>query len=87
MAALTERGLAGEPLNIACGERISLNALLGQMQGILGTAMEAEYLPARAGDVRDSLADIGAAKGLIGYEPEVMFAEGLRRTVEGYRGG
>jgi nucleoside-diphosphate-sugar epimerase len=86
LAATVERRLAGESANIACGERISLNALLGKMQEILGTSIAPEYLPARAGDVKDSLADITAARDLIGYEPEVFFDEGLDRTVRAYRG-
>jgi UDP-glucose 4-epimerase len=44
------------------------------------------YAERRAGDMRDSLADIRLAKELLGYEPIVDFREGLRRTVEWYRG-
>ena len=47
--------------------------------------MEQEYLPERAGDVRDSQADIGKAKAILGYSPVVTFEEGLRRTVDWYR--
>ncbi|HTZ89873.1 MAG TPA: hypothetical protein VMA71_06010, partial [Alloacidobacterium sp.] len=43
------------------------------------------YGPPRAGDIRDSLADISAAREAFGYEPIVSFEEGLRRTVEWYR--
>jgi len=44
-----------------------------------------EHMPARAGDVRDSQADITKARTLLGYEPTVAFDEGLRRTLEWYR--
>ena len=57
-----------------------------KMQQILGTNVPPEYLPPRAGDVRDSLADISAAKELIGYEPSVLFNEGLEKTVKAYAG-
>jgi nucleoside-diphosphate-sugar epimerase len=84
LAATVDRPLAGEVLNIACGERTSLNQMLALMQGLLGTKVAARYMPVRAGDVRDSEADIGAAKRVIGYEPEVMFAKGLEMTVRGW---
>jgi UDP-glucose 4-epimerase len=85
LAATSPNPLAGESANIACGERISLNAMLAKMQQILGTNIAPEYLPPRAGDVKDSLADIGAAKALIGYTPEVYFNDGLERTVSAYK--
>jgi nucleoside-diphosphate-sugar epimerase len=47
---------------------------------LAGGMQPAEHLPARAGDVRDSLADIGAARELIGYTPSVDIREGLKRT-------
>jgi UDP-glucose 4-epimerase len=83
MAAACASPLAGEPLNIACGERTSLNAMLEQMQGLLGTHVAARYEPARAGDVRDSVADIGAARRVLGFVPEVRFKEGVELTVKG----
>jgi UDP-glucose 4-epimerase len=80
LAAATANKLSGQVVNIACGERISLNQLLGHIGDIAGTKLEAEYLPTRAGDVRDSLAAIDAARALIGYEPKVRVREGLERT-------
>jgi len=85
LAATAPGTLQGESVNIACGERISLNAMLAKMQAILGTNIPPDYLPPRAGDVKDSLADIARAKTLIGYEPEIYFDDGLTRTVEAYR--
>ena len=86
LAATTKNKLSGEVVNIACGERISLNHLLtiiGEETG--GGKLPAEYLPTRAGDVRDSLADIGAARSLIGYDPKVDVREGLKKTIAAFR--
>ena len=76
---------AGEAINVACGTRISLNELFTTLRTIIGGTMEPEYLPERAGDVRDSQADIGKAQRILGYSPVVPFEEGLRRTVDWYR--
>ena len=73
---------AGEVMNVATGGRISLNELLRVMNKICGTNAEPIYKEPRAGDVRDSQADISKARALLGYEPIVSFEEGLRRTLE-----
>jgi UDP-glucose 4-epimerase len=85
LAASSPKKLAGQTVNIACGERISLNGLLGYLSEEVGHAVVASYEPARIGDVRDSLADIGAAEALLGYEPRVKVREGLKRTVADFR--
>jgi UDP-glucose 4-epimerase len=85
LAATSTKSLTGEVVNIACGERISLNAMLAHMQTLLGTEIAATYLAARAGDVRDSFANIGAARDLIGYVPKVLFEDGLALTVQAYK--
>ncbi len=72
---------SGEVINVACAARISLNELLATMNRIIGTDLGAIHVPEREGDVRDSLADIGKARTLLGYEPAVMLEEGLRRTL------
>jgi nucleoside-diphosphate-sugar epimerase len=72
---------AGEAINVACGTRISLNELLDVMNRIVGTDLEAIYEDERAGDVKDSQADISKAKALLGYEPIVDLEEGLRHTL------
>jgi nucleoside-diphosphate-sugar epimerase len=71
----------GEAINVACGTRISLNGLLTVMNQIVGTNLEAVYNETRAGDVKDSQADISKAKALLGYEPIVGLEEGLRHTL------
>jgi nucleoside-diphosphate-sugar epimerase len=76
---------AGEVFNIACGERTSLNHVYARLQELLGTGIPARYGPPRPGDVRDSLADIGKARRLLGYEGGIRFDEGLRRSIAWYR--
>lgn len=76
---------AGHTINIACGESFDLLQLMHGINAALGTTVEPVFEPARAGDVRDSLADISLARKLLKYEPVVGFEEGLRRTVEYYR--
>jgi UDP-glucose 4-epimerase len=84
LLAATTEGVAGRTFNIACGDRISLNALLDQLRTLTGKAIEATYLPARPGDVLHSLADVAAAKTELGYEPKVEVMEGLQRTLAWY---
>ena len=71
----------GEAINIACGERTSLLDLLGEINRLLGTNIEPIFQPGRAGDVKDSLADISKARELMGYTPVASFSEGLAATV------
>ena len=78
-------GAPGGVFNIGTGERHSLNELLRLLGGIVGRELDPERTEPRAGDVRHSLADIGQARSILGYEPRVRFEEGLRRTVEWYR--
>src|SRR5262249_59799417 len=73
---------SGEVINVATGGRISLNELLRTMNRIVGTTTEAIYQEPRAGDVRDSQADIAKARELLGYAPSVQLEEGLRHTLD-----
>lgn len=77
--------VSGEVINVATGSRISLNELFRTVRALVGSSVNLSYGPARAGDVRDSQADISRARELLGYEPIVSFEEGLRRTVDWYR--
>ena len=72
---------SGQVINVATGSRISLNDLFRALKAITGANVEPVYGPSRAGDVRDSLADITRARHLLGYEPLVGLEEGLRHTV------
>ncbi|HVF26904.1 MAG TPA: NAD-dependent epimerase/dehydratase family protein, partial [Pyrinomonadaceae bacterium] len=85
-AAETTRGV-GEVVNVANGQRITLNELLGTMKKITGKMeVEAEYREPRVGDVKHSLADITQARDLLGYESKVDLEEGLRRTLDWWKG-
>ncbi len=75
----------GAVVNIACGARYTLNTLFANICDLLGVAAQPRYAPARVGDVKHSMADITQARKLLGFEPRVDFATGLRRTVEWYR--
>lgn len=66
--------------NVAYGNRISLNSLWNNLQEISQIKLDAVYGPNRAGDVRDSLADISKAKEQLGYQPRFSVREGLEKT-------
>jgi nucleoside-diphosphate-sugar epimerase len=72
-------------INVATAGRVSLNHLFATLCQLLAVEATPRYDAPRAGDVRDSQADISRAATLLGYQPLVPFAEGLRRTVEWYR--
>ncbi len=76
---------AGGVFNVACGERHTLNETYAALAELLDFPHPPNHGPVRAGDVRDSLADIGAARECLGYHPAVGFREGLALTVEWYR--
>src|SRR3982751_303426 len=78
-------GVGGEVINLATGGRISLNELFRTMRDLIGGTVEPTYVDTRAGDVRDSQADISKAERILGYKPIVSFEDGLRQTVEWYR--
>jgi len=71
--------------NIGSGERISLNRLIEMLEKIIGVKARVQRAPAKRGDVRHSLADIGRAKAILQYQPKISVEEGLRRTVAAYR--
>jgi nucleoside-diphosphate-sugar epimerase len=76
---------SGGVFNIGTGARVSLNQTLECLRRISGKKLEAKYDPPREGDIRDSQADITKAREILGYEPTVMFLEGLERTFAWYR--
>jgi nucleoside-diphosphate-sugar epimerase len=76
---------SGRVINVGSGERISLNQTLELLREISGNALQARYEPARDGDIRDSQADITLSRELLGYEPAVNFADGLRRSFAWYQ--
>ena len=85
LLACTAPAAVGHTVNVACGARYTLNQLVELLNQALGTAIEPLYKPERAGDVKHSLADISAARQLLGYEPSTSFEDGLRKTVEWFK--
>ncbi len=86
-AAAPAAKVSGRVINTATGSRITLNETFAMLRELTGYNGKPAYAPPRAGDIRDSLADIRLAGELLGYTPSVDFREGLRRTVEWYRSG
>jgi nucleoside-diphosphate-sugar epimerase len=82
LLACTAAQAAGGVYNIACGESVTLNELYGSLQKILAKSIPAAYAPARAGDVKHSLADISKAKDVLGYHVLVSFQVGLKKTAD-----
>ncbi len=75
----------GNVYNIGTGVRTTVLDLVANLNTILGTRIQPAHGPARAGDIRHSLADISRARRDLGYEPSVPFAEGLRRLLQAER--
>jgi nucleoside-diphosphate-sugar epimerase len=77
--------VSGGVFNIGTGDRFTLNQTLDILRRVSGKKLKAKYEPPREGDIRDSQADITAAREFLGYEPSVRFEEGLERTYDWYR--
>jgi UDP-glucose 4-epimerase len=84
-AAAPADKVSGKMMNMATGSRITLNETFSILCDLTGYSGKPSYAEERAGDIRDSLADIGLAEELLGYKPLVDFREGLSRTVDWYR--
>jgi UDP-glucose 4-epimerase len=84
-AAAPAEKVSGRMMNVATGSRITLNEIVAILRELTGYKGQPAYALPRAGDIRDSLADIRLAGELLGYAPTVDFREGLRHTVEWYR--
>jgi nucleoside-diphosphate-sugar epimerase len=85
LKALTAKAAPGNVYNIACGQRYSLLDLVQMIGEVLGVDIAPTFGPPRAGDIRDSLADITAARRDLGYTASVSFADGLRRAMDWYK--
>ena len=85
LRACTAPDASGEVINVATGGRISLNKLFETLKSLTGANVAPIYAAPRAGDVRDSQADIGKARRLLGYEPIVALDQGLEQTVAWFR--
>jgi UDP-glucose 4-epimerase len=85
LLAAEAKDASGKTLNLADGRSTTLLQLLAALRELLGKEITPIHEPARVGDVRDSLADITAARTTLGYEPQVNFEEGLARSIDYYR--
>lgn len=81
LLACTAPAAPGQFMNIACGDRYSLNTLLQLLAEIIGKDVRPIYQAERSGDVKHSLASIERAKKVLGFSPAVNFRDGLKRTV------
>jgi nucleoside-diphosphate-sugar epimerase len=85
LLAARARKTHGEVINVACGEAVTVNAIIEAINDLLGRDIRPIYESSRPGDVKHSLADITAARNLIGYNPTVPFREGLEKSIDWYR--
>lgn len=86
LSAASAKDASGKVINVANGQRITLNQLLAELKELTGKHdVTAEYLEPRVGDVRHSLADISMAQELLGYESKVDLREGLQRTIDWWK--
>ena len=84
LRACEAAGASGRVFNGGTGARITLNQVINLLAKITAREIRPAYEPARVGDIRDSQAEISLARRVLGYEPTVLFEEGLRRTWEWY---
>jgi UDP-glucose 4-epimerase len=84
LRACDSAGASGRVFNGGTGARITLNQVISLLAKITAREIRPAYEPARVGDIRDSQAEISLARKVLGYEPKVLFEEGLRRTWEWY---
>jgi len=84
LVAAEASGVGGEVFNIACGQQLSILDIARGLEKVLGRPLATRHTPPRAGDVRDTLADVSKARERLGYRPRVGFPEGLRRTVAAF---
>jgi len=86
LSAADAKGASGKVINVANGQRITLNQLLAELKELTGRQnVNAQYAEARVGDVKHSLADNTMARELLGYEVKVDLREGLKRTIDWWK--
>ena len=84
LLALEAPGAAGAVCNLGAGQRTSVNQLVDAIEALHGAPIERRHSAPRPGDVRHSLAGLATTRAVLGYEPQVPFLEGLRRTHEAF---
>jgi UDP-glucose 4-epimerase len=87
LLSASAKGAGGACFNIGTGHSIQVNQLWDSIRRLSGIHLDAEYLPRRPGDIRESLADISLAAGVLGFSPEYDFDRGLKLTFEWYKDG
>jgi dTDP-L-rhamnose 4-epimerase len=81
--ALDRDGADGLPVNIGSGRSVSVNEIARELAAVLGTEIEPRVTGKyRAGDIRHCFADIGRARELLGFEPQVDLADGMTELAE-----
>lgn len=85
LRALFAKGAQGKVFNVAYGGRVTVNEVLSAINAALCKNIQAEHNPTRDGDIRHSLADISAAKKILGYNPDYNFEKGLNEAIEWYK--
>ena len=85
LLAARAKHAAGQVLNIACGQVVTVNEIIGMINELTGRNVKPVYADPRPGDVKHSLADITLAKKLIGFKPIVPFKQGLELALTWYR--
>jgi nucleoside-diphosphate-sugar epimerase len=85
LLALEAPGVAGRTFNVATGRRVTLLELLDILRALTGSDAEAIHDDPRPGEIEHSLADLGNARSVLGYEPTVSLRDGLALTVESFR--
>ena len=84
LLAARARETHGEVINVACGEAVTVNQVIGMVNEIVGRDVKPIYADPRPGDVKHSLADIALAEKTIGYKPTVNFRDGLEKSIDWY---
>jgi nucleoside-diphosphate-sugar epimerase len=85
LLAVKAQRTAGQVLNIACGQAVTVNETIDIINEILGKSIKPIYTDPRPGDIKHSLADITLAQETLGYEPAVTFKRGLKLAIDWYR--
>jgi len=80
------KGVSGEVFNVACGTTTSVNGIVEELNNILGTDIKAKYAPKRKGDVKKTYADVSKMRKKLGVRSIIGFEEGLKLTVEWFKG-
>jgi nucleoside-diphosphate-sugar epimerase len=85
LIAARAKEASGHVINIACGQAVTVNETISIINELAGKNVKPIYADPRPGDVKHSLADIALAKKTIGYEPKILFREGLQKAIGWYR--